>query len=199
MVHNVTFGRNDLRWLDANGNVSSERGEQGYAFRSTVTDEAQKILQESGFSGTYIRHLSTGHCETQEIALAMLTFAERNDGIVGLSLEGLVRDTIAQSIMGYTAGRILYEVLKEPWSFKVSADTGIVIPDFTGYGGIDTYIGGRLVPERKDRGVNKQVEQVIRNIYIELQPKFVGKLGSAELNHGPHYMPELREKVARVR
>lgn len=194
MTYTISVGRDDLRWVEACGGTSSERGEK-QVFRSAVTDEAQTLLDKSGFNGTYIRHLSTGHCETQDIALAMLTFAERDNGIVGVSLEGLVTDRIAKMVARYAAGRILYEVLEEPWTFRVSTDAGIAIPDFKGYGGIDTYIGGVLVPERKDRAVNKQVEKIMRNVYIELQPDVVSKLGSVDLRYGPHYMPELREIV----
>jgi len=199
MKHNINIVGNDLRWLDIQGNETTTRGKRDYFFRSPITDEAQRLIKENGFEGTYMRHLSTGHCETQNINLAMLNLAQRYNGIVGITLEGFSRDKIANLIVGYPAGRILYEVLEDPRVFKVSVDEGIEVPDFTDYLGVDTWRGGKLIPSKRCKGANKQAEKIKKKVYIELQPKFVANLGSVDLRFGPFNIEDHRNLVEQAK
>lgn len=202
MSYDIGIGRDDLRWLDVSGN--EVEGRKWYLFRSATTDEAQKLIEKNGFSGSYIRHLSTGHSETESINLAMLGLAEKNEGIVGVTLEGLVKDKIAKCFIGYPAGRILYEILEAPNVFRVSTEEGIVIPDFTIYGGIDTYVcrlggGFKLIPEKKDKITNKQASKIKGKVFVELQPEFVANLGSVNMEYGPLNIDSYREMVEQIK
>lgn len=199
MKHNINIVGEDLRWLDINGNETTTRGKRDYFFRSPITDEAQRLIKENGLEGTYMRHLSTGHCETQNINLAMLNLAERYNGIVGITLEGFSRDKIANWIVGYPAGRILYEMLEDPYVFKVSVDKGIQIPDFTDYLGVDTWDGEKIIQEKRCKRANKQAEKIKKNIYIELQPEFVANLGSIDLRFGAFHMEDYRNLVEQAK
>jgi hypothetical protein len=201
MTYNIDVGRTDLRWLDASGKEGSERVKGSYLFRSATTDEAQRTIEEHGFDGSYIRNLSTGHAETQWINLAMLCLAQKYDGVVGITLEGLGKDPFARYVIGgYPQGRILQEVLDCPEAFRVSTEEGVEMPDFTNYGGLDTFEGYldddmKFVPMKKDKPANKQAERIGRNVYVELQPEFVAKLGSVNMEHGSFHMPSYRKMV----
>ncbi len=204
--YNLTVGRQDLRWLDISGNERATRGKQNYVFRSPVTDEAQRLIETNGFDGSYMRSLSTGHSETEWINLAMLSLAERYDGIVGVTLEGLASDRIAQSMIRLPTGRILYEILEDPRVFRASIDVGVEVPSFNyNYAAVDTWQGTfpgrkmRLVLRREDKSPNKQAERIRRNVYIELQPEFVANLGSVDMKYGPFGMEAYRAMTRRVK
>ena len=204
--YDITVGRKDLRWLDADGSEKSTRGKHDYVFRSPVTDEAQRLIEANSFDGSYMRHLSTGHSETEWISLAMLSFANRYDGIVGVTLDSLASDKVAQSIIGFPTGRILYEILEEPTAFRVSTGEGIEVPNFNkDYAAIDTWTGtfpgGKMEfsPRKKDRTPNKQAEGVKGNVYIELQPEFVANLGSVDMSYGSFHMEAYRKMTQKAK
>lgn len=199
MEHNINIVGKDLRWLDINGDEVLTRGKRDYFFRSPITDAAQRLIKENGFEGTYMRHLSTGHCETQNINLAMLNLAQRYNGIVGMTLEGFSRDKIANQIVRFPVGRVLYEVLEAPSVFKVSVDKGIGIPDFEDYLGADTWCNGKLRQEKKCKSANKSAEKIKKKVYIELRPEFVANLGLVDLKFGPFNMGNYRDLVEQAK
>jgi len=181
------MGRTDLRWLDNQGQEVAKRGRKNYLFRSAVTDEAQERIEQHDFEGSYVRDLGTGHAETEWINLAMLCLAELHDGIVGVTLDGLAKNPIAQTIIGLPAGIILYETLEAPSVFNVSTGEGVGLPQFDkDYAGFQIWSGklpggGKtLIPSEKDGPTNRQVEKISRNVYIEFQPDFVARLGSVD-------------------
>lgn len=208
--YNVPVVRQDLRWLDTHGIEKAVRGKHDYVFRSSVTDEAQRQIQAFGFDGSYMRQMYTGHAETEWINLAMLSFSERYNGIVGVTLEGLVNDQVTQTIINMLpAGLVLYEVLENPCVFRVSRDDGISIPNFnddyaaTNISKCTFYDSGNgvlvpsgkieLIPKENDKAPNKQAEKIKAQVYIELQPAFVAKLGSVDVNQRPAYMDSYRK------
>ncbi len=188
-----------LRWLDALGNEQQERGRYDYLFRSATTDAAQKMLKMTGFDGQYIRSFHTGHSETEWIGLALLCLAQVRGGIVGVTLDGLVRDKVAGSLIGYPAGRILYEVLEAPHAFKVFTDRAATPEYFEGYPEIDCYRGFlghmKFVPDKRTKGIEKHAHQIQRRVYIEFQPDALADLGSIDLRYGPLEMSELRVRM----
>ena len=200
---NVQVGRFDLRWLDTSGNIKKIRGMHDYAFRSSITDKAQQLLEANGFVGSYVRHLSTGHNETEMINLAMMSFAQRYNSIVGVTLDSLVSDKIAKWIIGYPAGRILYEMLANPIIFQISTDREICMPDFDDdYAAVDFFkskSSGKMefVPDKKEESANKQADRIRKNIYIELNPEFIANLSSVDMNHGLDCMASIRQMTER--
>lgn len=203
--YDITVGREDLRWVGIDGNEKTSRGKYDCIFRSSVTDEAQKLIEANGFEGSYMRHLSTGHAETQWVNLAMLSLAERYDSIVGVTLEGLASDRIAQSIIGFPAGKILYEVLEDPTVFKISTDAGIEVPTFNDdSASVNTWegrlFGGmKFVPNKEDKSPNQQAERIKRQVYLELQPEFVAALGSVNMQYGSFRMDDYRAMAQRAK
>ena len=203
--YDITVKRDDLRWLDFKGSEYVTRRKDASVFRSSVTDQAKKLIETNGLYGSYMRHLSTGHAETEWISLAMLYFADRYDGIVGVTLESLAKDKAAQSIIGLPTGRILYELLEEPRAFRVSTDQGIEIPPFNDdYAVIDTYegrlFGGmKFVPQKSDISPNKQAEKIKKNVYIEFQPGFVAHLGSVDMSYGSFKIDSYRAMAQRAK
>lgn len=200
MVYDLTIGRTDLRWLNSQGKETLEKPKGAYLFRSSRTDEAQERIEENGFDGSYLRHLSTGHAETQWINFAMLAFAQKHNGMVGTTLEGLVRDPVGEVLTReLPPGRILYEVLACPSAFYVSLENGVQLPDFKeGYAAVDIWAGVdelSFIPQKKDDATNAQAFREMDRIYIELQPEFVANLGSTNLDHGPLGIGKLREFV----
>lgn len=216
----ITFGRTDLRWLGRDGSEHAQREKGDYIFRSAMTDEAQTMLEEQCFLGSYVRYLSTGRCETEHIALGILSIAESCRGIVGVTLEGLVTYKAARKIIGYDSGRILYELLlHNGWeSFHVSAESEVVIPDFSSYDETMVYSVGvkctkksksekseidgetpidgkiRVTPkyDPANSAIHHQVEKIKAKVYIELKPGFVAKLASSEMRYGPWEMKNYR-------
>lgn len=193
--------------MDSHGAFALGREEKGmYLFRSDVTDEAQRLIEENGFDGSYVRILSTGHSETEWINLAMLSLAERHDGIVGVTLGGLARDEVTKRIIQLPGGRVLYEILNCPRAFKVSVEEGTELPDFgDDYLGCDVWHGrlfsggGKLIPNKNQKSPHRQARKVSENVYIELQPEFVARLGSVEMGYGPFSMESIRAMTQKAK
>lgn len=197
MEKNIEYGRNDLRWLDSQGNEVSERPKGSYLFRSDVTDAAQKAIEEKGFDGMYVRHLSTGRCETEYISLAMLSLAQQHNGIVGVTLEGLIKNPLASSLIRLPEGRVLSELVEASYVFKLSAEEGIELPDFSEYSGADVFSGSwgnmKYQPNKENKTQDRRSRNIASEIYVEFQPEFVERLGSVDLRFGPMGMDNIRE------
>lgn len=188
----VIRGRKDMVWLNGDGSEKSQRDKYDYVFVSNRTKQADEMIRKHGFDGNYIKHLSTGHCETENITLAILAMSQRMGKMVGMSLYGLINDPLCRGIIRYSGMRILWEVLEFCHSFfHIYFDENVKIPK---YDEEYPYLYGNL-NSVKYKFKNQMLKRRAKFIYIELDPKFVSEIGSVNVEYGPLNMRFVRESA----